>query len=419
MSARSHDSGHSHWFRFRAVGFGLAIAAASAFIVAQPVRAASAQFCFGFGGGPHAVLGGGISFLPDGIHGWAVSPRLSTPEVGPGCQVGPGVMATSDGGQTWRVERVPLSVRALTGITFVDQLDGWAVGSQAIVATSNGGASWTVQDTPQQTELYNVAFANALTGWAVGSDIAGNPAGVILSTSNGGASWIRQSLPSGIDSLFSVTAVNANDAWAVGQMACSSPGPDYPCPGAIVATTNGGQSWTLQALPAGVVTLQGVSFVNGTTGWAVGIGGGVDCLSTGTCSEAVIATTNGGASWHSQAVLGSGLGGLTDVDFISSTQGWAIGGRLLSTLDGGATWREGTLPNGASVRGIRFTSLKTGWLFGGASFFPAPANIFKTIDAGATWQMEQIPLERTSVRDVALAGSVNGIAAGQTCFALG
>ena len=72
------------------------------------------------------------------------------------------------------------------------------------------GASGTSPQT-----LSSVAFGDATDGWAVGgtfSSLTGNtPA--IIATTDGGATWTLQTVPAGIGEVDTVTAVDATHAW--------------------------------------------------------------------------------------------------------------------------------------------------------------------------------------------------------------
>jgi photosystem II stability/assembly factor-like uncharacterized protein len=49
-------------------------------------------------------------------------------------------------------------------------------------------------------------------------------------------------------------------------------------------------------------------------------------------------TTDGGRTWRA-GQPGASLSGVTEVDFVSASDGWAlVKGRLLRTTDGGASW---------------------------------------------------------------------------------
>ncbi|RQV15079.1 glycosyl hydrolase [Burkholderia cenocepacia] len=85
-------------------------------------------------------------------------------------------------------------------------------------------------------------------------------------------------------------------------------------------------------------TLTSVSFIDARTGWAVGHWG------------AILKTTDGGETWEIQRLATSEDRPLFGVHFIDANHGMAVGlwSLILVTDDGGKTWtkREATLPNG-------------------------------------------------------------------------
>ncbi|MBN3744283.1 glycosyl hydrolase [Burkholderia sp. Se-20373] len=85
-------------------------------------------------------------------------------------------------------------------------------------------------------------------------------------------------------------------------------------------------------------TLTSVSFIDARTGWAVGHWG------------AILKTTDGGETWAVQRLVTSEDRPLFGVHFIDANHGVAVGlwSLILVTDDGGKTWtkREAVLPNG-------------------------------------------------------------------------
>ncbi|KAB0636055.1 glycosyl hydrolase [Burkholderia cenocepacia] len=85
-------------------------------------------------------------------------------------------------------------------------------------------------------------------------------------------------------------------------------------------------------------TLTSVSFIDARTGWAVGHWG------------AILKTTDGGETWEVQRLATGEDRPLFGVHFIDANHGVAVGlwSLILVTDDGGKTWtkREATLPNG-------------------------------------------------------------------------
>ena len=133
--------------------------------------------------------------------------------------------------------------------------------------------------------------------------------------------------------------------------------------GTILHTITGGgpATWTLQA--SGTSNhLRGLSFVDASTGTAVGDSGtgnpltGVSFIDANTgCAVGlfgtILSTTDGGATWPSQ-VSGT-VSWLSGVSFVDVNIGTAVGsgGTILRTTDRGTTWRRqasGQLPLGGS-----------------------------------------------------------------------
>ena len=135
---------------------------------------------------------------------------------------------------------------------------------------------------------------NASRGWVVG-----NPNDNIVATTNGGATWTKQdSGPAKNGPLFGLAFSDASHAWAVGSQ------------GMIIATANGGTTWTQQTLGS-TADLYGVAVADASHAWAVGLYG------------TILATTDGGATWRKQY---TGIrANLNGVSFPDALRGWATG----------------------------------------------------------------------------------------------
>ncbi|MEW6743885.1 MAG: YCF48-related protein [Planctomycetota bacterium] len=92
---------------------------------------------------------------------------------------------TIDGGRTW--DRVVLR-DAMSDVTFVDPLHGWAVGND-VIRTTDGGVNWQFVDFTHGT-LGAVFFLDQRQGWV--GDYAG-----LFRTTDGGMTWEHFSLSSG------------------------------------------------------------------------------------------------------------------------------------------------------------------------------------------------------------------------------
>ena len=175
--------------------------------------------------------------------------------------------------------------------------------------------------------------------------------------------------------LNSVDFVDSSCGWIVGDGSV------------VLATTDGGLSWTMQD-PGVVCNLRCVRFIDRDRGWAVGAG------------TNILATKDGGNTWETQFHLGKGI--LKSVHFLDSTYGWAVGdvGIVLCTRDGGATWHQSdVLPalniSGESpfMRSVQFANRDVGWIVGHSQKWPpsdrketeVTSLILATTDGGRSW----------------------------------
>lgn len=101
------------------------------------------------------------------------------------------VLLSDDQGRHFRQARsVPLST-PLTGVSFIDEKHGWAVGHWGVIlASRDGGESWQIQRMSQDEDrpLFAVHFFNARQGVAVGLW------SLVLTTEDGGETWHEQEL---------------------------------------------------------------------------------------------------------------------------------------------------------------------------------------------------------------------------------
>lgn len=129
-------------------------------------------------------------------------------------------------------------------------------------------------------------------------------------------------------------------------------------------------------------TINDMTFINPTTGWAVGDRG------------VIWQTGDGGATWRRQDSPVACT--LNAVCFLDAHHGWAVGGYeqpfagttrgvVLHTSDSGATWQQLPQPLLPRLFGVNFFDLQHGMAIGqSASYMPAGA--FTTRDGGKTWQ---------------------------------
>lgn len=302
-----------------------------------------------------------VTFI-DATTGWAVGDVHW--DQAQRCYVGT-VIKTADGGATWVAQDVGVTER-LEALAFVDASLGWAVGANGtIVHTADGGQSWTQQAVETTSGFTGVAFADANHGWAVTTtpttyddffEEYTDWDAALWHTNDGGQSWQQQTLPDEASILHDVDVVDAQTAWAVGaKRAGVDDFGDTEHAGVIYHSADGGATWTEQYSPAGV-TLTAVDFVDTLHGWAVGFP-----TSSGDDQRAVFHTTDGGQSWTIQEP-GDMFSPLWDVQFIDQKRGYIVGANYIGawgppvfrTFDAGATWEPVKMEhaNPLSVEGL-------------------------------------------------------------------
>lgn len=213
---------------------------------------------------------------------------------------------------------------------------------------------------PTDDNLYSLFFSSANNGWAVGS------AGEIVATNNGGLTWSHQESSTN-STLNDVQFISNSNGWAVGN-------------GVILATVNGGLTWTVQKTIPGV-SLQSICFIDPLHGWACGDG-------------TILRTTSGGAAWTT--VLSDSIDHFQSISFEDDNTGWAVGtGRVMKSTDGGLIWEDATaslqFPQ-ARYQKVKFFG-NSGWLVASMNWGVSVPNgdnlkgiVWRTTDGGTSWK---------------------------------
>ncbi len=222
----------------------------------------------------------------------------------------------------------------------------------------------------------SVFFLNNQLGWvAVKLEYQQPPVSVILHTGDGGQNWVQLNSP-GLSVVQQLAFTDAQHGWAlVSTFAGSNM---TRC--AIMATLDGGQTWTQQWVKD--VQQEGlpwrIQFLDTSNGFAL-------------LGNSFEATMDGAADW----VQRLDPQGMASFSFVSPLEGWATGANsICHTTDGGSTWtKQWTVPDNiksefvSSGGTISFVSPVSGWaLFQGEAAMQQRSKlVLHTDDGGSNW----------------------------------
>jgi photosystem II stability/assembly factor-like uncharacterized protein len=244
---------------------------------------------------------------------------------------------TTDGGATWSRGNVPTS-SGLSDVSFPTASTGYALDfDNRLFRTANGGDTWRTLNTGSTAGLWAVHAPRA--------DV------VVLVGSRG----LRRSTDAG-ETFSQVRAPAARGARLVGLEPALS-GTLFAWGGRVVLRSgDGGRSWSALRAPRGIVVAE-VAFANARTGLLRDLKG------------RIWRTTNAGRRWtdlpvgaapiKQMAVSSARAAYLVPYDF-----GPRLGGYLLRTVDGGATWQP-QFVGSIRVGGIAASGRGVDYLLGG------------------------------------------------------
>ena len=273
-------------------------------------------------------------------------------------------------------------------IFFTSKTRGFAVSGQAsaIYRTEDGGATWKKVFERKGTFFRAVLFTNDMHGFAGNLGAGLTPSiddtTALYETKDGGDIWAPVTAITGpsVPGICNLTALDAKHVYAVGRA---------NAPAGMLATSDGGATWTASDMSASFSMLIDARFTSPTEGILAGQNAG----GTGVCT--IQRTTDGGKTM--QTVFSSKTKNslcwklhfpTPEVGYVAvqdTTSGPPSFGK---TTDGGKTWTELPLPDdgnpkaGYATIGIGFLSAEVGWVVASDPRKPS----YRTFDGGLTWE---------------------------------
>ena len=239
-----------------------------------------------------------------------------------------------------------------------------------LARTTDGGVNWFTVGVPTTGSIKNASFPTQDTGYAI-DDLGG-----AFKTANGGASW--QILNTGTTSIPEVVlAVDTSHVLLVG-------------PKGLRRSTDGGGS--IAAVKDKDVAKASLSDID-AAGPALVVSG----------RKALAVSDDGGGTWKS---LKRPKGRIDDADFVSAKLGYVFmtDGRVWRAKNGGRKWTDLPAIGTDLGSGLSFSSAGAGYLstfgFGGEGF----GYVFRTTDAGKTWQPQLAAEDFVNVWDAGRTG---------------
>jgi photosystem II stability/assembly factor-like uncharacterized protein len=317
----------------------------------------------------------------------------------------------------WSKEPLPGGIGSLNGVSCVAHSGGAlcvAVGQNKAftagmaIVSNDGGASWRSVSLPAGVAaLLDVSCSSVSRCWAVGARDESGDHAVILGSTDGGNTWQHETVPE----LTANVATPYLQSISCRGDHCLATGVRA---GAILTTSNGGQSWSAHRAPqpcsgfCAAFTPDTVELASSSVGYA---GGGSQCGGQGVthCQGMVWKTTDGGAKWK---VLFKKAPFVDAIACIDQSHCWVASatfktGEMYGTANGGKTWSHQTLPKFSgyfnSIACVR--SAHDDCFAVGESENKKTPVIAATTDGGSKWRLESAPKGTGPLYGVTLLGT--------------
>ena len=354
-------------------------------------------------------------------HGWPRRAVLSQiallPLLGCASQVEDGGHAQSH----WRILPTEPYPRKQDDVFFISRSTGWyGNGSGKLYRTGDGGETWDLVWEQAGTFIRALGFVDERNGFLGNVGVGYAPSvedpTPLYRTRDGGATWTPVEAQ-GIEAVGGVCAIDILPqrsiyAGEVRSIPLIHAAGRVGGPPTIMRSLDGGESWSISDLRDTAGMILDVKFLTPAIGLL--------CIATSTDLEqsngAILRTTDGGQTWQIVYRSSRSLELCWKMSFPSAATGYATVQNnsndvadqvILKTTDGGASWRELLLCRAAGMRefGVGFLNERRGWV--GTS-----TSGFETNNGGLTWR----PMDfGASVNKIRIVREANAFAA----FAIG
>lgn len=197
--------------------------------------------------------------------------------------------------------------------------------------------------------------------------------------------------------LTDVQWLNSNEAWGIG-MSVPPVGLDF----SIVHTVDSGRTWKELPNSWQHAAPPALTFLDSAHGWYC-------CWNLycgGTVGPRMFSTRDGGRHWRLISAEGAVAMAFADENHgIGRAFGVDNTGTAVRTLDGGRTWSPIQIPRLKKIDGILLLSGQIAWI---TDYEGSDLLLFRTIDAGRSWQVSSISLRSESVRQLSFVDKDHG-----------
>ena len=265
------------------------------------------------------------------------------------------IYKTTNNGNNWDLSPSGIN-KTIESMFFINERLGWATGLEMkpdstsysgtiILKTTNGGNSWTRSmyvDT--NVFLVTISFPDSSNGYM------GGAYRTIVYTTNAGSSWVKaytDSSVSGIFPVFKIKFLNSQTGFASGGF--------FDLGSVLWKTTNAGRDWDGEIV--GSEPIKDLVILNSNN--VIGVGGDFEF------GASIVKTTNAGMNWNYNFLGYFGIG--ESIDYRTSYEAWislGFAGNFLYTLNSGNNWTLTSTPDSLPIYDIQFIDSTNGWAVG-------------------------------------------------------